>query len=191
MKKVVLIVSIIFGLLIILFILIQIYFYKISHDIEEYKYVVTETYDDFEIRQYETSLFCTVQLKTSNYENASKKGFAILGGYIFGDNEEGAKIPMTSPVSMTIDKEINMMFLIPKEFTKEKLPKPKNSNIRFIEIPKKKFAAINFSGWASQSKIDYHQKKLIKLLEYNDIKFSNNFLFLGYNSPFEIFFSEK
>ena len=113
MKKVFFSIGIIACLLILLFVISQLYFYKISHDIEEYKYVVTETFDEFEIRQYEASLFSTVQLNTSNYENASKKGFSILGGYIFGNNEEGKQIPMTSPVSMTIDKEINMMFMVP------------------------------------------------------------------------------
>ena len=188
MKKVLLIAIIIIG---VIFIISQIYFYRLSHNIEQYKYEVVETYDDFEIRLYESSLFTTVQLDTDIYENASKKGFSILGGYIFGNNEEGKQIPMTSPVSMTINNKINMMFLVPKGLTKEILPKPLNSNIKFVEIPEKKYAAISFSGWASQSKIDYHQKKIIKLLEEKNIAYLDNYFFFGYNSPFEIFFRKN
>lgn len=188
MKKVLLIACIIIG---VIFIVSQIYFYQLSHKIDQYKYVVTETYDDFELRQYESSLFTTVQLNTDVYENASKKGFSVLGGYIFGNNEEGKKIPMTSPVSMTIDEEIIMMFLVPEGLTKEKLPKPFNSKIKFVEVPQKKFAAISFNGWSSQSKIDYNQKKLIKLLEDNNIEYLDNYLFCGYNSPLEFFFRKN
>ena len=188
MKKVLLIASIIIG---VIFIISQIYFYQLSHNIDQYKYVVTETYDDFEIRQYESSLFTTVKLNTDVYENASKKGFSVLGGYIFGNNEEGKQIPMTSPVSMTIDEEIIMMFLVPEGLAKEKLPKPLNSKIKFVEVPQKKFAAISFSGWSSQSKIDYNQKKLIKLLEDNNIEYLDNYLFCGYNSPLEFFFRKN
>ena len=188
MKKVLLIAIILIG---IIFIISQIYFYQLSKNLEQYKYVVTEKYDDFEIRQYESSLFTTVQLKTDIYEYASRKGFSVLANYIFGNNEDGKQIPMTSPVSMTIDEEIRMMFLVPEGLTKEKLPKPLNSRIKFIEVPQKKFAAICFGGWSSQSKIDYNQKKLIKLLEDNNIEYLANYLFCGYNSPIELFFRKN
>ena len=84
---------------------------------------------------------------------------------------------MTSPVSMTIDEEISMRFLVPEGITKEKLPKPLNSSIKFIEVPQKKFAAISFGGWSSQSKIDYNKKKLIKFLEDNNVEYLSNYLF--------------
>ena len=177
MKKVLLLASIIIG---IIFIISQIYFYQLSQNIEQYKYVVTDKYDDFEIRKYESSLFTTVQLNTDIYEYASKKGFSVLANYIFGNNEDGKQIPMTSPVSMTIGEKISMMFLVPEGITKEKLPKPLNSGIKFIEVPKKKYAAISFGGWSSQSKINYNQKKLIKLLEDNNIEYLADYLFFGF-----------
>ena len=188
MKKVLLIASIIIG---IIFTISQTYFYQLSQNLEQYKYIVTEKYDDFEIRQYESSLFTTVQLNTDIYEYASKKGFSVLADYIFGNNEDGKQIPMTSPVSMTIDEEISMMFLVPEGITKEKLPKPLNTSIKFIEVPQKKFAAISFGGWSSQSKIDYNKKKLIKFLEDNNVEYLSNYLFCGYNSPFEFFFRKN
>ena len=58
MKKVLLVAIIIIGTI---FIISQIYFYQLSQKLEQYRYVVTEKYDDFEIRQYESSLFTTVQ----------------------------------------------------------------------------------------------------------------------------------
>ena len=73
-----------------IFIISQIYFYQLSQNLEKYKYVVTETYDDFEIRQYESSLFTTVQLNTDIYEYATKKGFSVLA--LYWHNEDGKQI---------------------------------------------------------------------------------------------------
>jgi effector-binding domain-containing protein len=188
MKKALLIACIIVG---IIFIVSQIYFYDLSCNIEQYKYVVTKTYDDFEIRQYESSVFAKVQLNTDVFENASQQGFSVLAGYIFGNNEDGKQIPMTSPVSMTIDEDISMMFLVPSGVALEQIPKPLNSNIKFIEVPEKKYAAIRFGGWTSQTKIENHQQKLLKLLEDHNIEYLAHSLFCGYNSPMELFFRKN
>ena len=180
---------IILGLIFMLFLGSQIYLYRSSNRIEGYKYSIIKTYKDFEIRIYEASLFTSVKIHTDNYKRASSKGFSILGGYIFGKNENKEQIPMTSPVAMTLEKkEMTMLFLVPEKFTKENLPKPENTNIEFIEIPEKKMAAITFSGWASDEKIEKYKLLLIKLLDENGIKYANKFSVLGYNPPYEVLF---
>jgi effector-binding domain-containing protein len=80
-----------------------------------------------------------------------------------------------------------MMFLVPKEFNKESLPKPDQAEIQFREEPAKTVAVIRFGGWANDEKIKIHKNKLIDLLEKNHIKHTNRFYFLGYNPPFETF----
>jgi hypothetical protein len=180
---------IILGLIFVLFLGSQIYLYRSSKIIEGYKYSIIKTYKDFEIRTYQASLFTSVKIHTDNYKQASSKGFSILGGYIFGKNENKEQIPMTSPVAMTLEKkEMTMLFLVPEKFTKENLPKPENTNIEFIEIPEKKMAAITFSGWASDEKIEKYKLLLIKLLDENGIKYANKFSVLGYNPPYEVLF---
>jgi hypothetical protein len=114
-----------------------------------------------------------------------------LGGYIFGKNEQKEQISMTSPVAMTLEDEMTMMFLVPKGFTKDNLPKPENSAIQFIEMPEKKMAAISFNGWASNEKIEKYKVALIKLLDESGIKYSNTFSVLGYNPPYEILFRKN
>jgi hypothetical protein len=180
---------IILGLIFVLFLGSQIYLYRSSKSIEGYKYSIIKTYKDFEIRTYQASLFTSVKIHTDNYKQASSKGFSILGGYIFGKNENKEQIPMTSPVVMTLEKkEMTMLFLVPEKFTKENLPKPENTKIEFIEIPEKKMAAITFSGWASDEKIEKYKLLLIKLLDENGIKYANKFSVLGYNPPYEVLF---
>ena len=180
---------IILGLIFVLFLGSQIYLYRSSNRIEGYKYSIIKTYKDFEIRIYEASLFTSVKINTDNYKQASSKGFSILGGYIFGKNENKEQIPMTSPVAMMLEKkEMTMLFLVPERFTKENLPKPENTKVEFIEMPEKKMAAVTFSGWASDKKIEKYKLLLIKLLDEKGIKYANKFSVLGYNPPYEILF---
>jgi hypothetical protein len=181
-------VAIVLGIIFLLFLGSQIFFYISSNNIEEYPYTVVKKYNDFEIRNYEASLFTSVKLKTGSYKEVSRKGFSILGGYIFGKNEKKESIAMTSPVAMSIDKETTMMFLVPKRYNKQNLPKPVNTEIQFVEVPAKKMAVITFGGWASDDKIETYKTKLKILLDKNVIKYSNNFTVLGYNPPYEVLF---
>ena len=96
------IVSILIGVLLLIFIGVQLFALKSQKNIETYPYKVTKVYDNFEIRNYESTLFTSVKLSTKNYKESSSKGFSILAGYIFGDNDKNEKIAMTSPVAMTL-----------------------------------------------------------------------------------------
>ena len=67
--------SILFGVLAVAFIIIQLFALSSQRNIETYPYVVTKTYDQFEVRQYESSLFSAVKLSNSSYKEASSEGF--------------------------------------------------------------------------------------------------------------------
>ena len=179
-------VLIVLGVVIAVFLISQFYFMNAQNNIEQYPYKVEKTYEGFEIRNYESALFTSVKLATNNYDKASSKGFSILAGYIFGGNSDNEKIAMTSPVAMTLEKNTEMLFLVPKDYTKENLPKPNDKNIEFKEINAKKVAAISFGGWANDDKIATYKAKLIKLLDKENIEYTNKFLFLGYNAPMEV-----
>jgi len=168
------------------FVGIQIFAMKSQSDIESYRYKVIKTYDNFEIRSYEASLFSSVQLKPKSYDQASSNGFSILAGYIFGGNERNQKIDMTSPVIMTLEDTMTMMFMIPSEYDKSDLPRPNSSEITFQEEPTKIVAAITFGGWADDDKIEMHKEQLINGLKEENISYSDRFAFMGYNPPYEV-----
>ncbi|MEM6316832.1 MAG: heme-binding protein [Bacteroidota bacterium] len=176
----------ILGVLIVLFVGAQIYFTTSQSDIEMYPYKVIKEYDAFEIREYESSLFTTVKLGTSEYEKASSEGFSVLAGYIFGGNDRNEKIAMTSPVAMLMEDSMTMMFMVPKELKKEGLPTPNDNSIEFQEMPPKTVAAIRFGGWANSDKIVTHKRMLVEALEAQGIPHTNEFYVLGYNPPFEL-----
>lgn len=184
MKKMLIFLGILLGL----FILSQIYTIWSRTKIESYPYQVLKKYDDFEIREYEASLFTSVKLSTNDYKKASSKGFSILAGYIFGGNDKKEKISMTSPVSLSMEDSMTMMFLVPKNLKKDMLPQPNQSQIEFREEPAKKMAAIRFGGWASAEKLEKNKQKLIAALDAQGIQHKGNFSYLGYNPPFDLFF---
>jgi hypothetical protein len=169
------------------FALVQLYLIFGQRNIEKYPYVVQKKYGKFEIRTYEATLFTSVKLNTKGYENSSRRGFSILAGYIFGNNERNEKIAMTSPVTMSLGDSVTMMFMVPKKLKKDMLPKPNQSGIEFKEEPAKQLAAIRFSGWANDAKIEKYKQQLKAALDAEGIKYSNQFYFFGYNAPFEVF----
>jgi len=178
---------IILGVILALIVIVQVFAFNGRKNIESYSYQVVKKYKDFEIRNYEASLFTTVKLSSKGYKDTSRKGFSILAGYIFGDNDKNKKIAMTSPVAMSLEDSATMMFMVPREFDKKTLPKPNQSQINFVEEPAKKIAAISFTGWANEEKIAKYQKKLKLILETENISYTNQFYFFGYNPPYEIF----
>jgi uncharacterized protein YxeA len=183
MKKIL----ILLGVILLVVIIIQLFAMSAQKNIETYPYVVNKKYDAFEIRTYEASLFTSVQLSGNKYKDASSEGFSILAGYIFGGNEKNEKIAMTSPVAMSLEDSMTMMFMVPKKFKKEMLPQPNQSQIKFREEPAKIVAAITFGGWANDEKIEKYKQKLKSALDAEGITYTNRFYFLGYNPPFEFF----
>ena len=177
----------IFGIILILFVISQLFFLNSQRNIETYAFTIIDSYETIEIRQYEASLFTSVQMSSNNYRKTSSKGFSVLAGYIFGGNDKEEKIAMTSPVAMSLKDSTTMLFLVPKKYTRDNLPVPNDSSIEFKDVPEKKVAAISFGGWANDSKIASFKKKLIGVLNSKGIKYTDNFYFLGYNAPMEVF----
>ena len=175
------------GVILPAFICIQLYFIHLQRNIETYPYVVKKKYQQVEIRSYETTLFTSVRLSTKGYKNSASQGFSILAGYIFGNNERNEKIAMTSPVSMSLEDTMTMMFMVPKKFNKDMLPKPNQTGIEFTQEPAKILAAITFSGWANDIKIEKYKQDLKAVLDAEGIKYTNQFYFFGYNAPYEVF----
>jgi hypothetical protein len=88
---------------------------------------------------------------------------------------------------MSLEDSMTMMFMVPKKFKKDMLPKPNQTGIEFKEEPAKILAAITFSGWANDTKIEKYKQDLKAVLDAEGIKYTNQFYFFGYNAPYEVF----
>ncbi len=153
---------------------------------ETQAYKILLTKDHFEIRFYPAVTIASITSSAKTYKELANPGFRKLAGYIFGGNETGKSISMTSPVHMDInDSASTMSFVMPAAYNAENLPKPKDKQVILKQIPDEIVAAIKFGGYASDADIEKNKQKLIKALNESQIAFYGNFRFLGYNAPYQ------
>lgn len=154
--------------------------------IEMHKYRVLKSFENFEIREYEQANFAYVTMPQQTYNESSGAGFRMLAGYIFGGNAQQQAIAMTSPVAMTMTDSVTMQFMVPSEYEIKDLPTPDDTRVKFKTEPGKVMAAIQFSGWANDEKIEKYTQKLKQQLSESGVTHLDNFSYLGYNPPYEV-----
>lgn len=154
---------------------------------EEQKYTVILKDKDFEIRFYPSTTVATINSSAKTYKDLSGSGFRTLAGYIFGGNEAGTKISMTSPVHMNINDSVSSMsFVMPSSYNEENLPKPNDPNVLIQKTDDEYVAVIRFGGFASDKDLIFYSGKLHEILEEKGITSYGHARFLGYNPPFQL-----
>lgn len=161
------------------------------------KYSVIKKQKEIEIRQYPGYIQAEVAVEEKNYKSAIEKGFNILAGYIFGNNIskqkiemtapvqafQSEKIAMTTPVTVTGKNSFTVAFIMPSAYTLETLPQPKDDRIEFNLIPDRQMAAIRFSGYFNQDRIQRNKQRLSLWLDEQGIETEGDFIVAGYNPP--------
>lgn len=180
-------IAIILPGLLVIFLLFQSFMKRNLSNIENQPYRVIRKSGDLEIRYYPPATMATVKTDARNYRELSSSGFRRVAGYIFGNNEEGTKIAMTSPVHMDIrETGSSMSFVMPSGYDTSNLPRPMDSGIEISSTKAEYAAAISFSGYASDKSIREHAVKLESLLAEKGIKPIGNYRFLGYDPPYQL-----
>lgn len=142
-----------------------------------------------EFRYYPVAVMASVTNNDPTYKGSSGKNFRVLAGYIFGGNQDGQKIAMTAPVHMEMSGgQSTMSFVMPEGYNLNNLPKPKTAAVELHETPEEYVAVIRFGGWAADAVIENKKQELAEQLSALGITHRNNFRFLGYNAPWDIFF---
>jgi hypothetical protein len=129
---------------------------------ETASYTVERAEGDIELRAYGPRLMAEVSV-TGSQGQAVSAGFRVLAGYIFGANDGGAKLAMTSPVTQVPGQSIAMttpvtqmardgnwlvQFMMPTGHTRETLPKARDPQIRFVALPATRQIVLRFAGIA-------------------------------------------
>ncbi len=157
------------------------------NDTEERKYKLILKENNFEIRYYPSAILATITSEARSYKELSNPGFRKLADYIFGNNETGEKIAMTTPVQMDINDTVSSMsFVMPSDYSENNLPKPNNPEVIIEKTKEEYIAVIRFGGFASDKDISENTIKLQKILEEKGIKYYGNFRYLGYNPPYQL-----
>lgn len=176
-----------FLLILLLLIAVPILLSFTKTSIEKQKYRLVKKEKEFEIRFYPPAILATTRSTVKSYRELGSSGFRKIAGYIFGNNESSAKIAMTAPVHMDInDKGSSMSFVMPSQYTLDKLPRPVDSRVELHESAAVYMAAIEFGGYANDEKIKQYADRLVQALKRNGIKATGNPTFLGYNAPYEL-----
>jgi len=175
---------IIFIIIALVFLVTQAYTSMSTSTTEKQKYSLLFKEKDFEIRKYDASILASVKMQGS-YDQMSGSGFRELASYIFGNNQQGMKISMTSPVRMQLnDSSTTMSFIMPSKFDMESLPEPNSQNVWLAQSKTQVTASIRFGAYANDQIIGTKIKKLKEILNERNIKHLNDFTYLGYNPPY-------
>ena len=111
---------------------------------EEMKYTMVSKNKLYEIRKYSDRL--VIETEISDQGSSFRKLFK----YISGDNGDKKEIKMTTPVTQVEkDGNMTMQFYMPAEFNESNVPDPNNSEVKVLNIKGGYYAAIIYSGRAS------------------------------------------
>ena len=155
--------------------------HAMASDIEEPAWTLLETIEEVELRDYAPTIRATTQLDHSGQTNS---GFQRLAGFIFGGNETGEKIAMTAPVEETLFEDSpTMAFTMPAGYTMEDLPQPNDDSVVLEAIPGRTVAAIRFSGWATNGKVNRKTEELMETLAQYEIAIVGDPSLNQYNPP--------
>jgi len=153
----------------------------------------------FELRDYEAYLAAEVTIRAKP-DKALRQGFQTLAGYIFGGNDGGAKVAMTSPVTrepanidMTapVTREAagdawTVRFMMPRKYTADTLPKPDNPAIRIVTLEPGMRAVARFSGFATEARISDAERGLRRWIATQDLQATGAAEAAWFDDPFTL-----
>jgi DNA gyrase inhibitor GyrI len=154
--------------------------------VEQPKYTAVVTDGAIELRDYPTLVMAEVT-RQGDRGDAVRSGFSPLAAYIFAKNREGETVSMTAPVLQAAgpsDTAWVIRFVMPSKYTLETLPKAAGDDVRLIEVPAGRRAAIRFSGVATDTLIAMQEALLRAWLAARSITPIGPPTYAYYNDPF-------
>jgi hypothetical protein len=177
---------------------------------EEPVYEVALRDGAFEVRSYPPTVIAEVTV-TGDQRTAASKGFRLLAGYIFGGNQRregiamtapvsvlpaGEKIAMTAPVSQSRRNELQreewvVRFTMPRGHGLGQLPIPNDPQVQLKDVPQARYAALRFSGRATQQDFDARSAELKAWLPAHQLQAVGPPSLAQYNPPWTLWFMRR
>ena len=155
----------------------------VSDSYKEPNFTVISKYDNIEIRQYDKYVIAKTSIPKKN-SSLDNNMFSVLAGYIFGGNNQGKSIPMTTPViTKESDSSYDMIFFMLDSNTPNDLPRPNSSKINLETFSMGKIISIRFGMWATEERVLKYKTILDQFIKDNNITISSNLMIAQYNSP--------
>lgn len=138
--------------------------------VEQPSYTILRSQGDIEIRAYGPMIVAETQVDGDRKASLGA-GFRQIAGYIFGGNGGSRKIAMTAPVIQQAKSGgWRVRFVMPKAATMDTLPRPNDPRVTLAHLPAATYAAIRFSGWASDKAIERQTRRLMDYVASNNLK---------------------
>lgn len=139
--------------------------------LEEPSYTVVEESDLYEIRQYDAYSVASTGVMTTELDGiAAGSAFNALASYVFGENDEGKVMEMTTPVTTTSTGEmrfyLNTNDRIPQPNTKE----GEDNDVEIVKIPAALLAIRKFPGFATDGEVARQKDTLLQALEMDGVE---------------------
>jgi hypothetical protein len=178
----------------------------LGHAIEEPDYEVTREFGNVELRRYAPYVVAEVVLD-GPADDAGRRAFPILAGYIFGKNKGEKTFAMTAPVTQTaapvrmdmtapvtqaaVAGGTQVQFVLPKGVTLATAPEPIDPRVQLRQVPAATWAVIRYSGMWTQSNDLEHLAALKAALDAAGIATQGEPVLARYNAPFTPWFLRR
>ena len=154
-----------------------------SDTYKEPQFTLINKVDNIEVRQYDKYVIARTSISKKN-SSLDNNMFRVLAGYIFGGNNKGQSIPMTTPViTKESDSSYDMIFFMLDSDSPDDLPKPNSSKITLETYTMGKTISIRFGMWTTEERILKYKSILDQYIYDNGILVKSNIMVAQYNSP--------
>jgi hypothetical protein len=174
---------------------------------ESVPYTVQMTLGEIEVRRYPPQIWAETVVEGASWKEALNDGFRRLAAYIFGANNESARLTMTAPVFSSYsasdgDERLEMTapvladvgganerrdhtvaFVMPADRDLDSLPAPRDRRVRLREVPPRRVAVLRFRG-NYESGLPYQKRdELLQRLREAGLNWRGEPRFAGYDPP--------
>ncbi len=187
---------------------------------EEPKFTLAAKDGAFELRDYAQTIVAEVTV-TGDQQEAGRKGFRLLAGYIFGGNRSRAKIAMTVPVSKSLSRSLaktdpqtgpiggqkiamtapvtqtagsgewQVRFTMPGHYALSDLPVPNDPAVTIKAQPAARQAVLRFSGLAGEARVADATTRLLGILRARGLVPLGPLSVARYNPPWTPWFLRR
>jgi len=174
--------------------------------VEKPNYILADRIEEVEIRDYPAMIVAEVEV-SGERKAAISQGFKRIANYIFGDNSPRRKIEMTAPVTQQSSGEKIAMtapvmqeaetdrwkvrFVMPASYRLETLPTPNDKDVKLIALPPQRYAAVSFSGLATEESITSHKRLLYDTLANHGVSVQGEAVLAFYDPPWTLPFLRR
>lgn len=156
----------------------------VAFNVEQPPHVLVQRDGAIELRDYPALRVAEVT-RSGNRQQAVRSGFGPLAAYIFARERDGDRIAMTAPVTQSPQEpdRWTVQFIMPDGYTLADLPAPADGEVRLVEIPPRRIAAIRFGGVANDDSIAEQERTLRDWMARAGLSPAGAPVYAYYNDP--------